>query len=85
MEIKYVYEKTILGWNWHPVIDDQKLCYPHGTLRGVQQFIHEYIDEMQDYINSDENNGLGFYPCGYDSESLLQFQNDWAKRGVTVF
>lgn len=85
MEIKYVYEKTILGWNWHPIIDGQMLFRPHGNLRGVQQFVNDHIDAIEEYINSDDNYGLSFYVCGYDGESQLQFQNDWAKLGVSVF
>lgn len=85
MKIKYVFKQTVVGWNWHPVIDDQVLFYPHGTLSGVRQFVNAHIDDLQDYINSDENHGLGFYACGYDGESQLQFQNDWEKLGVSVF
>ena len=85
MKIKYVFKKTLVGWNWHPVIDDQVLFYPHGTLNGIRQFVDAHIDDLQDYINSDENYGLGFYVCGYDGESQLQFQNDWEKFGVSVF
>lgn len=85
MKIKYVFKKTLVGWSQHPVIDDQVLFYPHGTLNGVRQFVDAHIDDLQDYINSDENYGLGFYVCGYDGESQLQFQKDWEKLGVSVF
>lgn len=85
MKIKYVFRQTVVGWNWHPVIDDQVLFYPHGSLSGVRQFVDAHIDDLQDYIESDENHGLGFYVCGYDGESQLQFQNDWEKLGVSVF
>ena len=85
MKIKYVFRQTLVGWNWHPVIDDQVLFYPHGSLSGVRQFVDAHLDDLQDYIESDENHGLGFYVCGYDGESQLQFQNDWEKLGVSVF
>ena len=85
MKIKYIYQKTILGWNGHPVIDDQVLSYPHGSLKDVRQFVDAHIDDLQEYIESDENHGLGFYVCGYDGESQLQFQNNWEKLGVSVF
>ena len=85
MKIKYVFRQTVVGWNGHPVIDDQVLFYPHGTLNGVRQFVDAHIDDLHDYINSDENYGLGFYVCGYDGESQLQFQKDWEKLGVSVF
>ena len=85
MKIKYVFRKTVVGWNWHPVIDDQVLFYPNGTLNGVRQFVDDHIDNLQDYINSDENYGLGFYVCGYDGESQNRFRDDWAELGVSVF
>lgn len=85
MKIKYVFRQTIVGWNWHPVIDDQVLFYPHGSLAGVRKFVDAHLNNIQDYLNADDNYGLGFYVCGYDGESQLQFQKDWEKLGVSVF
>lgn len=85
MNIKYVFRKTVVGWNWHPVIDDQVLFYPHGTLAGVRQFVDDHIDNLQDYINSDDNYGLGFYVCGYDGDTQNRFHVNWEKLGVSVF
>lgn len=85
MKIKYVFRKTVVGWNWHPVINDQVLFYPHGDLRGVQQFVNEHISSIEEYVNSDDNYGLSFYVCGYDGDAQNRFQDDWAKIGVSVF
>ena len=85
MKIKYVFKQTLVGWNWHPVIDDQVLFYPHGTLNGVRQFVDAHLNDIQEYVNSDDNYGLGFYVCGYDGKAQFQFQNKWAKLGVSVF
>ena len=78
MKIKYVFQKTVVGWNWHPVIDDQVLFYPHGTLNGVRQFVDTHIDDIQDYLNSDDNYGLSFYVCGYDGDV-----KEWAREDKT--
>lgn len=43
MKIKYVFRQTVVGWNWHPVIDDQVLFYPHGSLNGVRQFVDAHL------------------------------------------
>lgn len=48
MKIKYVFRQTIVGWNWHPVIDDQVLFYPHGTLAGVRQFVNAHLSDIQE-------------------------------------
>ena len=85
MKIKYVFRQTIVGWNWHPVIDDQVLFYPHGDLRGVQQFVNENISAIENYLNADDNLGLSFYVCGYDGKAQNHFRDDWAKIGVSVF
>ena len=85
MNIKYVFKQTAAGWNWHPVIDGQFLFYPHGTLYGVRQFVQGHMDAINDYINSEDNLGLGFYVWGYDGQSQTQFQTEWEKLGVTVF
>ena len=39
MEIKYVYEKTQLGWGWQVALNGQKLFYPFGELKGVKRFV----------------------------------------------
>lgn len=44
MEIKYVYEKTQLGWGWQVALDGQKLFYPFGELKGVKRFVKENLD-----------------------------------------
>ena len=85
MIIKYTYEKTIVGWNWHPVIDDQVLFYPHGSLSGVRQFVNEHISAIKEYVNSDDNYGLGFYVCDYDGKAQNRFRDNWAELGVSVF
>lgn len=85
MKIKYVFKETVVGWNWHPVINNQVLFYPQGDLRGVQQFVNENISAIEDYLNADDNYGLGFYVCGYDGDAQNRFRDDWEKLGVSVF
>lgn len=85
MKIKYVFRQTIVGWNWHPVIDDQVLFYPHGSLNGVRQFVNAHLSDIQDYLASEDNYGLSFYVCGYDGKAQNHFRDDWAKIGVSIF
>lgn len=85
MKIKYVFKQTLVGWNWHPAIDDQVLFYPHGTLNGVRQFVDAHMSDIQDYLASDDNYGLGFYVCGYDGDAQNRFRDNWEKLGVSVF
>ena len=85
MKIKYVFRKTVVGWNWYPVINDQVLFYPHGDLRDVQQFVNEHISAIEEYVNSDDNYGLSFYVCGYDGDAQNRFRDNWAELGVSVF
>lgn len=85
MGIRYIYQKTVVGWNWHPVIDDEVLFYPHGTLKDVRKFVNIYIDEIQNYLASEDNYGLSFYICGYDVNAQNYLRDDWAELGVSVF
>lgn len=86
--MKFRYEKTVLGWNYHLVNEktDEILFYPCGELREVRKFAHIYRSEIERQINDMENNyGLSFYVCGYDGQSQTRFRDNWEKRGVHVF
>lgn len=85
MEIKYVYEKTQLGWGWQVVLDGQKLFYPFGELKGVKRFVKENLDILIQKIESEENYGLAFYACGYDGQSQSAWIEGWKEKGVSIF
>jgi gp17 len=85
MEIKYVYEKTQLGWGWQVVLDGQKLFYPFGELKGVKRFVKENLDILIQKLESEENHGLAFYACGYDGQSQSAWIEGWEEQGVSVF
>ncbi len=85
MEIKYVYEKTQLGWGWQVVLDGQKLFYPFGELKGVKRFVKENLDILIQKLESEENYGLAFYACGYDGQSQSAWIEGWKEQGVSVF
>lgn len=36
MEIKYIYNKTPLGWVWQLVIDGYEFFYPCGDLKALK-------------------------------------------------
>ena len=85
MEIKYVYEKTQLGWGWQVALDGQKLFYPFGELKGVKRFVKENLDILIQKLESEENYGLDFYACGYDGQAQTAWAEGWNKEGVSVF
>lgn len=85
MEIKYVYEKTQLGWGWQVALDGQKLFYPFGELKGVKRFVKENLDILIQKLESEENYGLAFYACGYNRQSQQEYIDYWKKQGLTVF
>ncbi len=85
MEIKYVYEKTQLGWGWQVSLDGQKLFYPFGELKGVKRFVKENLDILIQKLESEENYGLAFYACGYNGQSQQDYIDYWEKQGLTVF
>lgn len=85
MEIKYVYEKTQLGWGWQVALDGQKLFYPFGELKGVKRFVKENLDILIQKLESEENYGLAFYACGYNGQAQQEYIDYWEKQGVSVF
>ena len=85
MEIKYVYEKTQLGWGWQVALDGQKLFYPFGELKGIKRFVKENLDILIQKLESEENYGLAFYACGYDGQSQSAWIEGWEEQGVSVF
>lgn len=85
MEIKYVYEKTQLGWGWQVALDGQKLFYPFGELKGLKRFVKENLDILLQKLESEENYGLAFYACGYNGQEQQEYIDYWEKQGLTVF
>lgn len=85
MEIKYVYEKTQLGWGWQVALDGQKLFYPFGELKGLKRFVKENLDILIQKLESEENYGLAFYACGYNGQEQQEYIDYWEKQGLTVF
>lgn len=85
MEIKYVYEKTQLGWGWQVALNGQKLFYPFGELKGVKRFVKGNLDILIQKLDSEENYGLAFHACGYNGQSQQEYIDYWEKQGVTVF
>lgn len=75
---KFEYKKiqTVLGNNWHVVVDGDWLFYPCGEDLGeVKAFAETYK----------ENLGLAFYICGYNGDAQNRLRGKWAERGVHVF
>ena len=85
MEIKYVYEKTQLGYGWQVALDGQKLFYPFGELKGVKRFVQENLDILIQKLESEENYGIAFYACGSNGQSQQEYIDYWKKQGLTVF
>ena len=85
MEIKYIYNKTPLGWVWQVEIDGQKLFYPCGDIKGMEKFVKSNLDLLVKKLNSTDNCGLAFLACGYNGQSQNDFINYWKNQGVSVF
>ena len=85
MEIKYIYNKTPLGWVWQVEIDGQKLFYPCGELKGLKKFVKSNLELLVDKLNSTDNHGLAFYTSGYNYQAQQEFISYWEKQGLTVF
>lgn len=85
---KFEYKKiqTVLGSNWHVVVDSDWLFYPCSEDLGeVKAFAEAYKDELINKRHSKENLGLAFYICGYNGDAQKRLRDKWAERGVHVF
>lgn len=90
LEVKYVTKSTVLGEGWGVVIttkDGEEFSpfYPFGTFEGVREFTRSNLDLLLDKMSSDDNHGLAFYACGYNSDSQQKWCDHWRDRGVSVF
>ncbi|MCE2082144.1 hypothetical protein ACXOJ3_03630 [Streptococcus thermophilus] len=84
--IEYKKIQTVLGNNWHVVIDDDWLFYPCGNnLEELKEFVGIYKNEIIEKRYSNENLGLGFYICGYNVDAQNSLRDKWSERGVHVF
>lgn len=84
--IEYKKIQTVLGDNWHTVVDGDWLFYPCGEkLEEVQKFVQIFEDEIVEKRHSKENLGLAFYICGYNGDAQNHLRDKWAERGVHVF
>ncbi|CDG57931.1 hypothetical protein [Streptococcus thermophilus] len=84
--IEYKKIQTVLGNNWHVVVDDDWLFYPCGKdLDEVKKFVKIFEYEIVEKRYSEENYGLGFYICGYNGDAQNRLCDKWAERGVHVF
>lgn len=88
MITKYIYENIAgAGFQWHPVTaEGDVLYYPCGELKGVKAFVEACSDLIEAQQADEENNyGLAFYACGYNSKAQQEFISSWAELGVSVF
>ena len=85
MEIKYIYNKTPLGWVWQLVIDGYEFFYPCGDLKALKKFVKSELEVLLDKKESDSNYGLAFHACGYNGQAQQEYIDYWEKQGVSVF
>ena len=84
--IEYKQLQTVLGNNWHVVVDDDWLFYPCSEdLEELKAFVDIYKNEIVKKRYSNENLGLGFYICGYDGDAQNRLSDKLKDRGVHVF
>lgn len=85
-KIEYKKIQTVLGNNWHVVVDDDWLFYPCGeNLDEIKKFVDIFEEEIVDKRHSKDNLGLAFHICGYNGDAQNSLRNKWAERGVHVF
>ena len=61
-------------------------CNPSSYDRNaLKLFLENNRELLEDYHNSDDNYGIGFYACGYDGNAQNEFAQAWADNGVSVF
>ena len=85
-DFKYRKIQTVLGNNWHVVVDGSWLFYPCGeNLDEVKAFAESYKEAVIDKRYSRENYGLAYHICGYNGDAQNRLRDKWAERGVHVF
>lgn len=85
-KIEYKKTKTVLGDNWHVVVDGEWMFYPFSdNLEELKNFVKIFENEIFEKRYSGENYGLGYYICGYDGNAQTRLVNKWSERGVHVF
>ena len=61
-------------------------CNPSSyDYNALKLFLENNKELLEDYFNSDDNYGIGFYACGYNGTAQNEFAQDWADSGVMVF
>lgn len=85
-KINYKKFDTVLGDNWHAVVDGLWLFYPCGEdLDEVKAFVETHKEAVINKRNSSENYGLAYHICGYNEDAQQRLVDEWAKRGVRIF
>ena len=61
-------------------------CNPSSYDRdALELFLKNNKELLEEYHNSENNYGIGFYACGYDGRAQQEFAQSWADSGVRVF
>ena len=85
-KIEYKKIQTVLGNNWHAVVDGECLFYPCGEdLDEVKAFVEAYKEGLINKRYSSENYGLAYHICGYNGDAQNRLRGKWAERGVHAF
>lgn len=84
--IEYKKMQTVLGDNWHVVVEGSLLFYPCGEdLDEVKVFVETHKEAVINKRYSSENYGLAYHICGYNGDAQNRLRGKWAERGVHVF
>ena len=61
-------------------------CNPSSYDRdALKLFLDNNKELLEEYHNSENNYGIGFYACGYNGTAQQEFAQAWADNGVRVF
>ena len=51
----------------------------------MKLFLENNRETLESYYNSEDNNGIAFYECGYNGAAQQDFIKEWMDEGVKVF
>ena len=61
-------------------------CNPSSYDRdALKLFLDNNKELLEEYHNSEDNYGIGFYACGYNGTAQNEFAQAWADSAVMVF
>ena len=55
------------------------------SYEAMKLFLDNNFNNMKEYFEDGNNNGIAFYECGYNGAAQQDFIKEWLENGVRVF